>query len=113
MRLPRLLLLAAAVAAVVGCSFEEPPRPVASTPAPAVTPAQVQVQDPCTSYVLTLLDGQLNGLPTVDEPTRDRAGRVADEFQVRYDEVIAASGIAAARERYTGEITAACVREAG
>lgn len=111
MRPTRFLLAAAALAALAGCSFEEPPTPAAATPAPAVAPAEVQ--DPCAHYAITLLDGQLNGLPAVDEPTRERAGRVADEFQVRYDEVIAAAGVAAARTRYVEEITAACVREAG
>lgn len=111
MRPPRLLLAAVAVAALAACSFEEPPTPAVATPAPAVSPAEVT--DPCADYALTLLDGQLNGLPEVDEPSRERAGRVADEFQVRYDEVITASGIEAARARYLEEITAACRREAG
>lgn len=112
MSLLRPLLLAAAAAVLAGCGFEEPPPPsVAGSSAPApVSPPQVQ--DPCASYALTLLDGQLQGLPSVDPATSDRAGRVADEFQARYDEVIVASGIEAARAQYTDEITTACAREA-
>lgn len=97
------LLLGALV--LTGCGFEEPPA-VGGGTAPAVAPAHVD--DPCTNIVLTLLDGQLNGLPTADPATFDKAGRVADAFQVRYDEVIASSGIDAARATYAADIEAAC-----
>lgn len=104
MRRACLLLTALALS---GCAFEEPPTPVgAAVEAPAPSPPPVT--DPCTDIALTLLDGQLNGLPSADPASFDKAGRVADAFQARYDAVIASSGVAAARTQYTEEVTAAC-----
>lgn len=98
--LPLVLVLA-------GCGFEEPPAPTTAgaTLAPAPPPP---VADPCTDIVLTLLDGQLNGLPSADPVVFDKAGRVADQFQARYDAVITSAGVGAARAQYTAEVQAAC-----
>lgn len=100
------LLLTALV--LSGCGFEKPPAPSSegAVPAPAVSPPTVA--DPCTDVVLTLLDGQLNGLPSADPATFDKAGRVADQFQARYDAVIASAGVEAARVQYAPEVSAAC-----
>lgn len=103
----RACLLLSALA-LAGCGFEEPPAPSsggAVTP-PAVSPPTVT--DPCTDIVLTLLDGQLNGLPSADPATFDKAGLIADQFQARYDAVIAGSGVEAARAQYAAEVSAAC-----
>ena len=109
-RLPLLLAVGTSVV-LSGCGFEDPPPPVAASPlpvlsGPAVPPAQVD--DPCTAVALTLLDGQLGGLPSADPAALDKGGRVADQFQVRYDAVIASTGVEAARAQYTAEISAAC-----
>lgn len=100
------LLLTAAVLA--GCGFEEPPAPVADAVVsnPAVAPAQVD--DPCTDVALTLLDGQLNGLPSADPVTFEKAERIVEQFVARYDAVIASAGVEAARAQYADEIQAAC-----
>lgn len=109
MRLAPLLIVA--TLALAGCGFEDPP-PSASQPAPnpslpAVPPA-TGVDDPCTAFALSLLDGQLDGLPSASPEQAEKGAAVADEFQARYDEVIAASGVEAARERYAEQIAAAC-----
>lgn len=104
MRRTALLLAALALTA---CGFEEPPAPPAA--ATVVTPAAPPpMTDPCTDVALTLLDGQLNGLPSADPVAFDKAGRVADAFQARYDAVIASKGVPAARAQYTAEVQAAC-----
>jgi hypothetical protein len=109
----RALLLAAALIALPACSFEEPPPPADSAPTvpgpdqPAV-PAPSGSFGPCTDYALTLLDGQLVGLPSVSPQVADRGNAVVKQFVQRYDEVIVSSGIPAARERFTPEIVAAC-----
>lgn len=100
------LLLAALV--VSGCGFQEPPAPSSGAVATAAAVAPPVVTDPCTDIVLTLLDGQLNGLPSADPATFDKAGRVADHFQARYDAVIASAGVDAARAQYAAEVSAAC-----
>ena len=108
MRPIRLLLAAGALSvALTGCSFEEPP-PVETAEAPAPVPSDADIDDPCTAYAVALLDGLLNPLPEVDEATRAKAVSVADQFQVRYDEVIAAQGVEAARAEYADDIGAAC-----
>ncbi len=97
----------AAALALAGCGFEDPPqRADTVVSAPAVAPADVD--DPCTAIVLSLLDGQLVPLPSADGATYDKAGAVADEFQQRYDEVIAASGVEAARAKYAADVQKAC-----
>jgi hypothetical protein len=101
-----LLLCTAAALVLTGCGFDEPPAPDAVVSAPAVAPAEVD--DPCTAVVLSLLDGQLVALPSADGATYDKAGKVADLFQQRYDAVIAATGVEAARAQYAGEISTAC-----
>ncbi len=103
MRRAALLLVTLLLTA---CGFEEPPAPSAGSVAPAPSPPPVT--DPCTDVALTLLDGQLNGLPSADPAAFDKAGRVADAFQARYDAVIASTGVAAARAQYTAEVQAAC-----
>jgi hypothetical protein len=103
------LLLAALV--LTGCGFEEPPpsssRSAPNPSLPAVPPA-TGVTDPCTAFALSLLDGQLDVLPSASPEQAEKGAAVADEFQARYDEVIAASGVEAARERYAEEVAAAC-----
>lgn len=108
MRPIRPLLAAAAVAlALTGCAFEEPP-PQGQPAEPAPIPSDADIDDPCTAYAVALLDGLLNPLPVVDDATKNKAIAVTGEFQVRYDEIIAAQGIEAARAEYTDDITAAC-----
>ncbi len=94
--------------ALTGCGFEQPPPPAADAAgsAPAVAPAQVD--DVCTDIVLTLLDGQLVPLPSADAATFDKARAVTEQFQPRYDQVIASSGVEAARAQYADDIQAAC-----
>jgi hypothetical protein len=108
MRLASLLLTAIVL---TGCGFEEPPpgtsQPAPNPSLPAVPPA-AGVTDPCTAFALSLLDGQLEELPSASPEEAEKGANVADEFQARYDEVIAASGVEAARERYAGDIAAAC-----
>jgi hypothetical protein len=103
------LLLAAIV--LTGCGFEEPPsatsQPAPDPSLPAVPPA-AGITDPCTAFALSLLDGQLDVLPSATPEQAERGAAVANAFQARYDEVIAASGVEAARERYAEEIAAAC-----
>lgn len=106
MRLALLLL----TVLLTGCGFDDPPAPARSAPdpsAPAVAPAP-GVEDPCTAFALSLLDGQLDGLPSASPEQAEKGSAVADEFQLRYDEVITASGVEAARERYAEQIAAAC-----
>lgn len=103
----RACLLLAALA-LSGCGFEQPPAPASGGVATSPAVAPPVVTDPCTDVVLTLLDGQLNGLPSADPATFDRAGRVADQFQARYDAVIASAGVDAARAQYAAEVQAAC-----
>ena len=112
-------LLAGLLAAITlpSCGFEEPPptgQPPTAAPsedlsgtAPAV-PAPSGTLDPCTDFALTVLDGQLNGLPSVSPEQSDKANVVVTAFVERYDAVIVADGVAAARERYTSEVAAAC-----
>ena len=107
-RLPLLLAVGTSLV-LAGCGFEEPPSVAGPTPLPSgpvVPPAQVA--DPCTAVALSLLDGQLGGLPSADPAATDKGGRVADAFQARYDAVIASTGVEAARAQYTDEISAAC-----
>ena len=101
MRRTCLLLTALLLSA---CSFEEPPTTGGVVTAPPPPP----VSDPCTDVALTLLDGQLNGLPSADPATFDKANAVVAQFVTRYDAVIASSGVAAARAQYTAEVQAAC-----
>ena len=91
---------------LTGCSFEEPPPP--STAPPAALPSPTPVGDPCTDVALTLLDGQLNGVPSADPETVVKANAVVEQFVARYDQVIVSSGVAAAREQFTAEVQAAC-----
>ena len=102
MRRACLLLVALALA---GCGFEEPPPPASGVPA---APSPPPVSDPCTDVALTLLDGQLNGLPSADPVTFDKANAVVAQFVERYDAVITSSGVPAARAQYTAEVEAAC-----
>ena len=105
MRRTCLLLAALALSA---CGFDDPPvpaaDPVVSAPAVPAAPAA----DPCTEVALTLLDGQLNGLPSAEPSSFDKGARVADQFQQRYDAVIAGAGVEAARTTYAKQIQAAC-----
>ncbi len=66
------------------------------------------VGDPCTDVALTLLDGQLNGLPSAAPEVYDRANQVVAKLVQRYDAVLASSGVAAARAQLTPEVQAAC-----
>ena len=97
---------------LTGCGFEEPPPPAPDPvaepviSAPAVAPAQVD--DPCTDVALTLLDGQLNGVPSADPAILQKAEKVVEQFVARYDAVIVSAGVEAARAQYTDEIRAAC-----
>jgi hypothetical protein len=110
MRSARLLLLPLLLTA---CSFDEPPPPAPAAQqslpgpsAPAVPPAQIE--DPCTNIAITLLDGQLNGLPTAPPEVFDKANAVVAQFVERYDAVIVSDGVEAARAEYVDEIAAAC-----
>lgn len=107
MRRTCLLLLSLALA---GCSFEPPPTPAGATlpPAEQLPPSPVPVGDPCTDVALTLLDGQLNGVPSADPETVVKANAVVEQFVARYDAVIVSKGVAAAREQFTAEVMAAC-----
>ena len=106
MRSARLLLLAVLL---TGCAFEEPPAPSAGvSEAPAVPASAEPVGDACTDIAITLLDGQLNGLPSAEPTAFDKANRVVAQFVQRYDAVIATAGVEAARAQYTDEIRAAC-----
>lgn len=108
MRPIRLLLAASGLClALTACGFEEPPPP-GQDAEPAPVPSDADIEDPCTARAVALLDGLLNPLPSADEQTAAKAGLVADEFQVRYDQVIAAQGIEAARAQYTDDIAGAC-----
>jgi len=106
----RRACLLLAVLALSGCGFEEPPAPSSGGAAPVVTqaPVPVPVGDPCTDLALTLLDGQLNGVPSADPETAVKANAVVEQFVARYDEVIVSSGVAAARAQFGGEVQAAC-----
>ena len=103
MRRTCLLLTALAL---TGCGFEEPPAPAAPvlTQAPVPSP----VGDPCTDVALTLLDGQLNGVPSADPETLVKANSVVEQFVARYDAVIVSAGVEAARTQYAAEVQAAC-----
>lgn len=115
MRAHSLLIAAAVALSLAGCSFEDPPAPTpgagGSQPAggdvPAVPPPSGDL-GPCTAFALTLLDGQLNGLPSATPEEADKANKVVERFVARYDQVIVASGVPVARERYTQEVAAAC-----
>lgn len=109
-------LLAAAALGLTGCGFDEPP-PVSQAPATQQTPSGGDVPavpaptgslGPCTAVALTLLDGQLNGLPSASPEQTDKANKVVEQFVARYDEVIVASGVPAAREQYTSQVATAC-----
>jgi hypothetical protein len=109
MRPIRLLLAAVTVALVLtGCGFDEPPPPPGLAAEPAPVPSDADIDDPCAAYAVALLDGLLNPLPEVDEATMLKAIAVTEQFQTRYDEVIAAQGVEAARAEYTDDILAAC-----
>ena len=97
-----LLLLALAL---TGCGFDEPPPPSSGV---LTAPSPAPVDDPCTDVALTLLDGQLNGLPSADPVTFDKANAVVAQFVERYDAVIASAGVPAARAQYAAEVEAAC-----
>ena len=110
MRRACLLLV---VLALSGCAFEEPPAPSSGSAAPVApvvtqAPVPAPVGDPCTDLALTLLDGQLNGVPSADPETAVKANAVVEQFVARYDEVIVSSGVAAARAQFGGEVQAAC-----
>lgn len=98
------LLLAAIV--LTGCGFEDPPP--AAAPSVAPVPGDFTHEDGCTAYAVTVLDGLLNGLPSVDPETAVRANGIVEDFVSRYDAVIAAEGIEAARAEYVDDIQAAC-----
>lgn len=105
MRRACLLLLLVLAA---GCSFEEPPAPAGAPTPAAVAPSPVPLGDPCADVALTLLEGQLNGLPSADPETLVKANGVVEQLVARYDEVLTRDGIAAAREQFAPEVQAAC-----
>jgi len=113
MRRACLLLV---VLALSGCAFEEPPAPSSGSAAPVAPVAPVVTQapgpapvgDPCTDLALTLLDGQLNGVPSADPETAVKANAVVEQFVARYDQVIVSSGVEAARAQFSDEVQAAC-----
>jgi hypothetical protein len=101
-----LLTCTAATLVLTGCGFDDPPATEAESVVQTIAPAQAD--DPCTAVALSLLDGLLLPLPSADPASGEKGGRVAEQFQVRYDEVIAASGVEAARAQYADDIEAAC-----
>lgn len=107
MRRARLLLL---ILVLTGCGFEDPPAPAAAPTSSAEQPAPspVPVGDSCTDVALTLLDGQLNGVPSAGPETLVKANKVVEQFVQRYDQVIVASGVPAARAEFADEVQAAC-----
>ena len=102
----RLICLLLAATALTGCSFEEPPA--AGAPSVAPIPSDFTHEDPCTAYAVTVLDGLLNGLPSVSPETAVRANEIVQEFVTRYDAIITEKGIEAARVEYADDIEAAC-----
>lgn len=107
---PLLLVLATAtLLPLAGCSFQDPPT---TAPLQAPSPAPPEAQDPCTQVALSLLDGQLEALPSADPEAMVRANAVVAEFVDRYDAVLVASGVPAARAALAGEVAAACQRPA-
>ncbi len=109
--LPTSVLLVAALS-VSGCGFQDTPTtatpPVVGSPAPAAG----EPQDACTQIALSTLDGLLNGMPSGTPQDTVQANDVVAEFVVRYDQVITASGVPAARAQYAQEVGAACAARA-
>ena len=105
----RVLLLA--VVGVTGCSVQQPPTAAPSSVVLA-TPAPGEAQDPCTQVALSLLDGQLEALPSADPAALTRANDVVAAFVARYDAVITSAGVPAARARFAPEVGAACAASA-
>lgn len=110
---PSRLLTAAGLAVLAcSCSVEDSPPVAATTPAAAVSAAP-EAQDPCTQLALSRLDGQLAEEPSAAPERSVRANEVVAQFVQRYDEVLVASGIAAARAEVAADVAAACQRPAG
>ena len=100
-----LVLLAA------GCSVQDTPTPSGlASVAPSRGP---EAQDPCTQLALTRLDGQLGEEPSAPPEAVVRANEVVAEFVERYDKVLVASGVDAARAALAADVGAACQIPAG
>lgn len=106
-----------------GCSVQD--TPTASSPgvgpsgvAPSglasVAPSRgPEAQDPCTQLALTRLDGLLGEEPSAPPEAVVRANEVVAEFVERYDKVLVASGVDAARAALAADVGAACKIPAG
>ena len=101
-------LLVPAVLVTAGCSVQDVPTAGSVSPPPVVVSAVPEAQDPCTQVALTLLDGQLQGVPSADPASLVRANEVVAQFVVRYDQILVASGVPAARAALAPEVAAAC-----
>ena len=101
-------LLVPAVLVTAGCSVQDVPTAGSVSPSPVVVSAVPEAQDPCTQVALTLLDGQLQGVPSADPASLVRANEVVAQFVARYDRVMVASGVPAARAALAVEVAAAC-----
>lgn len=105
--------LATAALATAGCSVQDVPTAGSTSPPPVAVSAVPEAQDPCTQVALTLLDGQMQGVPSADPATLVRANEVVAQFVARYDQVMVASGVPAARAALAPEVGAACQLPAG
>ncbi|MBC7374763.1 MAG: hypothetical protein H7323_12310 [Frankiales bacterium] len=101
-----------------GCSVQDTPTALPSGLTPSglasVSPSRgPEAQDPCTQVALTRLDGQLGEEPSAPPTALVRANEVVAEFVERYDKVLVASGVDAARAALAADVGAACKIPAG
>ena len=96
-----------------GCSVQDTPTATPSGPASVAPSRGPEAQDPCTQLALTRLDGQLGEEPSAPPEAVVRANEVVAEFVERYDKVLVASGVDAARAALAADVGAACQIPAG